>query len=510
MKKGFTLIELLAVIVILGILALILIPVINNVIEKSRMSAFRESVNNIISSGSNFVGDYLINNSTEQLPYPMVFTCDGTVCKTSNDETLKFTGEIPISGTITLKSEDLIYAEYVTNGKYCATGYKGRLNVGTTCADVDATRPIILGALDGRTLKLTLIDNESGIAGYCVTTTNDASTCSWINTTDNYAEYELTSPGTYYAFAKDKKENVSEAKEFIASSDNFCSIDRNTVFEFLNAGAVSSQEIPCDGLYKLEVYGASSGGFGDRAALARGGKAIRYVELKRGDIVYVAVGTRGVGTTIDTGPSPATVYGTNTPGWNGGGSGCATGYGISNGYYRWWGTGGGATHMALNSNRGELKNYKNNRDEILVVAGGAGGSAGADGTSVSNNGGPWYLKGGDGGGLTGGSGAFAFSTYYFVNATQDSGYAFGQGQNGSEKCYNGVVPGGGGGWYGGYSQAFTTNGYSEVTGWGSAAGGGSSYIGTSGYTFNETLYTNSTNAGVNEGNGKAYIELIDY
>lgn len=42
-KKGFTLIELLAVIVILAVIALIATPIILNIIEKARKSAFKDS-----------------------------------------------------------------------------------------------------------------------------------------------------------------------------------------------------------------------------------------------------------------------------------------------------------------------------------------------------------------------------------------------------------------------------------------------------------------------------------
>ena len=51
-------------------------------------------------------------------------------------------------------------------------------------------------------------------------------------------------------------------------------------------------------------------------------------------------------------------------GYNGGGIGANNDIGAN---------GGGATHIAINYNRGELFNYVNNKNEILIVAGGGGG-----------------------------------------------------------------------------------------------------------------------------------------
>lgn len=50
MKKGFTLVELLAVLVILGVLALIAFPSINALLQKSKMGTFRDGALGIMNA----------------------------------------------------------------------------------------------------------------------------------------------------------------------------------------------------------------------------------------------------------------------------------------------------------------------------------------------------------------------------------------------------------------------------------------------------------------------------
>ena len=53
-KNGFTLIELLAVILILGIIALIAIPTVNNIIQQARLGAWETTGNNMTDSAESY------------------------------------------------------------------------------------------------------------------------------------------------------------------------------------------------------------------------------------------------------------------------------------------------------------------------------------------------------------------------------------------------------------------------------------------------------------------------
>lgn len=235
--------------------------------------------------------------------------------------------------------------------------------------------------------------------------------------------------------------NVGEALDALynlALNNEVCDETPGKTWEYDYINSFDFFIVPCDGKYKVELWGAQ-GGYNN----GYGGYATGVINLKYDDLIYLYVGGKGAKA---------------TGGYNGGGSGGGnTGYG-----------GGGATHLSFK--RGILSSLSSNIDQIIAVAGGgsggdswssgapgasAGGYIGVAGTITTDNR-NIYSKGGS---------QTAGGTHYSSGYTSQNG-SFGQGGNSASK-YGG---GGGGGFYGG-------GGGGASDSWCGSGGGGSSYIG---------------------------------
>ena len=101
-RKGFTLIELVAVLVILAILALIVTPLVLNIIRKARVSADKRSIDAYGRSIELAVAGYLLDNGT----FP-----------TSIDQlTIEYTGDEVVCSTTRLNSDSSVYLSGCTVG----------------------------------------------------------------------------------------------------------------------------------------------------------------------------------------------------------------------------------------------------------------------------------------------------------------------------------------------------------------------------------------------------------
>ena len=213
---------------------------------------------------------------------------------------------------------------------------------------------------------------------------------------------------------------------------------------------------PQSGYYKLETWGASGGGYNETYHGGYGGYSNGVIYLNKNDKLYINVGGQG----IYVGPNI-----TGLGGYNGGGSIIYT---HTDGNEK-RSTGGGATHIATVS--GLLSTLENNKDSIIMVAGG-GGATQINSAIL----GMAYGFGGSGGGATGATGTgINYSTnvqasggtqnqgginYWGNSINSENPGTFGAGATGT----NGNASGGGAGYYGGASSL-------------RGAGGGSGYIG---------------------------------
>ena len=253
-----------------------------------------------------------------------------------------------------------------------------------------------------------------------------------------------------------------------------CAYSTGKTWTYNYTGGIQSFSTPCNGTYKLEVWGAQGGtGLSDLVSAigGYGGYSTGNVNLTSGTALYIVVGGYGAH------------YEKN---WNWVGGGYNGGGGSSSG----GGGGGGATHIGTRN--GTLAQYGNTTGLYIVAGGGGGGGK----NSTSEQGTP---VGGSGGGTEGGQGSYTIGSYQggkggrqyqFQENPNMAGTItmFGQGRDNHWNSEVGTSGGGGGGLYGGLGGSHYAGG-----------GGGSGYIGG--------VSGGSMQNGVRSGNGYARITL---
>ena len=108
-NKAFTLIELITVIVVLGIISMISIPVVTSIIEKSKLSNYRNSIYGLLRA----VEEDHTASATKHREYIIT---DGVV-----EPNVEFSGDLTGSnGSIRYDDNEKTTIE-INNGKYCAS-----------------------------------------------------------------------------------------------------------------------------------------------------------------------------------------------------------------------------------------------------------------------------------------------------------------------------------------------------------------------------------------------------
>ena len=144
---------------------------------------------------------------------------------------------------------------------------------------------------------------------------------------------------------------------FIVSINHVYAANSRNSYVFKYTGDYQTFVAPYNGVYKLEVWGASGGDSDIVSFGGKGGYSKGYYSMKKGETIYIYVG--GEGNTSTSGSSAG--------GYNGGGDGAIGSYGQP------VGGGGGATDIRTIS--GDWNNEDSLNSKIIVAGGGGGAGA---------------------------------------------------------------------------------------------------------------------------------------
>ena len=159
-RNAFTLIELLAVIIIIGVIAVIIIPKINDALESSKKGAAQTSALNYVKAVDTYYMNKKMNKEKISLDGTYVINDNGELYNATNTYKIEYTGGVLKNGKLTYNKDEFI------SGCLTINGYK---------IDINENK------------ETTIEKGECQEISLSVPTIASCPGCKFIYTTDNYA-----------------------------------------------------------------------------------------------------------------------------------------------------------------------------------------------------------------------------------------------------------------------------------------------------------------------------------
>jgi len=246
-EKGFTLVELIAVIILLGIIALIAIPTVNELLKEARMAAFEDTAYGLVRAGTLY---YQQQELRDEVTSNITFTFPEATG-------LEVSGKKPSSGTMIVDIDGNVSLA-VSNGRYCAR--KG-FNESEIILDINIEDcEIILGPI---------VNPYITSAHACVTDSNVV--CSEtdiksdegilvnvkVNDNENYDFYVVSDTGSELTLIMNK--NIGSAVSWISKTDynddtNYGSYGNNNKGPITSLNYLNSETAGWANISAIESY----------------------------------------------------------------------------------------------------------------------------------------------------------------------------------------------------------------------------------------------------------------
>ena len=246
MKKGFTLIELLAVIVILAIIALISVPMILNVVEKSKEGSAKVSAENYLDAVEKYIAIEEIENKEikieknkiykveEETNYEIEGEVDNTLYL---NNVVKIKGDYPVDGYIKIE-EKITYAEFTINNYLIECNESGICEVVGNLGKIIEAESIEINEINESELS---IGKEIQLKATILPKTTTNKKVEWTSSNENVATIsasgllKIIGYGEVTITAKTKNNKISEKnidihlriKEIAAGNSHRMAIDEN-------------------------------------------------------------------------------------------------------------------------------------------------------------------------------------------------------------------------------------------------------------------------------------------